>query len=191
MESSKATTKHIRQVAGDLPAAQIHLMCHQQTELPAGKYNKQKNATKQKLQNHRPTELQTSKKSFDLRSTNKQSDRCLICGNTMHAKGFQCPVKKFQCKVCHKFGHFTTVCYQKNQQTSNSFKPRKPRPHQLRAGALYTYQDGDSDVSEESSMDESFCLQMKVQNTQLKYQQLPTLVYLMTNLAYCLKMHHR
>ena len=80
---------------------------------------------------------------------NKQSDRCLRCGDTMHTKGFQCPAKKFQCKVCHKFGHFTTVCYQKNQQTSNSFKPRKPKAHQLRAGVLYTHQDDDSDISEE------------------------------------------
>ena len=174
MESSKATTKHIRQVAGDLSAVQIHLMHHQCTELPMEKYNKQKNATKQKPQNHRPTEHQTSKKPFDLRNMNKQSDRSLRCGDTMHTKGFQCSAKKFQCKVCHKFGHFTTVCYQKNQQTSNSFKPRKPKAHQLRAGALYTHQYGHSNVSEESRIDELFCLQMKVQNTQLKCQQLPT-----------------
>ena len=108
----------------------------------------------------------------------------------MHAKGFQCPPKKFQCKMCHKFGHFTTVCYQKNQQTSSSFKPRKPKAHQLQAGAVYTHQDGESNVSYESSTDESFCLQMKVQNTQLKNQQLPTPVYLMTYLVYCLKLHH-
>ena len=133
MESSKATAKHIRQVAGDLPAAQIHLMHHQHTELLTRNYNKQKKATKQKLQNHRPTEQETSKKPFDLRYMHKQSDRCVRCGNTIHAKGFQCSVKKFQCKVCHKFGHFTTVCYQKNQQTSSSFKPRKPKAHQLSA----------------------------------------------------------
>ena len=122
--------KHIRQVAGDLPAAQIQLMCHQHTELPAGNYNKHKKGTKQNVQNHRPTE-QMSKKPFDLRKMEKQSDRCIRRGNTMHAKGFQYPARKFQCKVCHKFGHFTTVCYQQNQKTSNSFKPRKPKAHQL------------------------------------------------------------
>ena len=127
MESSKATAKHIRQVAGDLPAAQIHLMCHQCTELPSRNYNKHKKATKQKAQNHRLTE-QMSKKSFDLRKMDKQSDRCIRCGDTLHAKGFQCPANKFQCKVCHKFGHF---CYQKNQQTSGLFVPRKPQAHQL------------------------------------------------------------
>ena len=38
MESSKATTKHIRQVARDLLAAQIQLMQHQCTQLPARNY---------------------------------------------------------------------------------------------------------------------------------------------------------
>ena len=93
--------------------------------------------------------------------------------------------------MCHKFGHFTTVYHQKNQQTSNSFKPRKPKAHQLQAGALYTHPDGDSNVSEESNTDESFCLQMKVQKTQLTNPQLPKPVYLMANLVYCLQMHHR
>ena len=38
MESSKATAKHIKWVAGDLPVAQIQLMQHQHTKLPAGNY---------------------------------------------------------------------------------------------------------------------------------------------------------
>ena len=190
MESLKATAKHIRQVAGDLPAAQIHLIHHQCTELLARNYNKHKKATKQKLQNHRPTE-QTSKKPFDFRKMDKQSNRCIRCGDTSHAEGFQCPARKFQCKVCHKFGHFTTVCYQKNQQTSGSFNPRKPKTHQLWAGALYTHQDDDRNISEESNTDESFCLQMKVQKTQLTNPQLPKPVYLMANLVYHLQMHHR
>ena len=130
MESSKATAKHTRQVAGNLLAAQIHLMHHHCTELMARNYNKHKKVTKQKVENHRPTE-QMSKKSFDLRKMDKQSDRCIRCGDTSHTKGFQCPAKKFQCKVCHKFGHFTTVCYQKNQQTSGLFIPRKPKAQQL------------------------------------------------------------
>ena len=69
MESSKATAKHIRQVAGDLPVAQIQLMQHQCTELPARNYPKRKKTTtaRQKLQNHRSLELHTSWKPFDLR----------------------------------------------------------------------------------------------------------------------------
>ena len=42
LESSKATACHIKQVAGDLQAAQINLLRHQCTELPAGKYKKEK-----------------------------------------------------------------------------------------------------------------------------------------------------
>ena len=67
----------------------------------------------------------------------------------------------------------------------------KHKAHQLQAGTLYTHQDADSNIIEESSPDESFCLQMKVQQTQLTNLQLPKPVYLMTNLVYHLKMHHR
>ena len=42
LESSKATACHIKQVAGDPQAAQINLLRHQRTELPAGKYKKEK-----------------------------------------------------------------------------------------------------------------------------------------------------
>ena len=54
MESSKATAKHIRQVAGDIPVAQIQLMQHQRIELPVGNYPKRKQTptVRQKLQNH-------------------------------------------------------------------------------------------------------------------------------------------
>ena len=191
MESSKATAKHIRQVAGNLPAAQIQLMHHQCTELLTGNYMKWK-MTKQKLQNHRCMEHHTSRKPFDLWKPEIQSDRCIRCGNTIHTKGLQCSERKFQCKVCHQFGHFTTVCYQKNQQTSNSFKPRKPKAHQLCTGALYTHQHGDNNVSDESDTVESFCLQMKVQKkTQFSHPQVPKPEYLMADLVYHLQMHHR
>ena len=104
-----------------------------------------------------------AKKSFDLWKPEKPSDKCIKYSDTSHTKGFQCPAKKFQCKVCHKFSHFTLVCYQKSHQTSGTFIPRKPKVHQLRAEALYTCQDVDGTILEESSSDELFCLQMKVQ----------------------------
>ena len=40
MESSKATTSHIRQVAGDPQAAQIYLTRHQCIEIPSGNTKK-------------------------------------------------------------------------------------------------------------------------------------------------------
>ena len=58
MESSKATAKHIRQVAGDLPVAQLQLMQHQHMELPTGNHTKNKKTAKQKPQNHRTSNIQ-------------------------------------------------------------------------------------------------------------------------------------
>ena len=42
-----------------------------------------------------------------------QEKRCNKCGDSTHLEGFQYPAKKFQCKVCHKFGHHTSLCFQK------------------------------------------------------------------------------
>ena len=53
LESSKATACHIKQVAGDPEAAQINLLRHQHTELPAGKYKKKKTHMKPKQVNHK------------------------------------------------------------------------------------------------------------------------------------------
>ena len=41
MESSKATAKHIQQVAGDIPAAQLQLMHHQCTQLPNREFSQE------------------------------------------------------------------------------------------------------------------------------------------------------
>ena len=133
MESFKATAKHIRQVAGDLPVAQMQLMQHQHTELPARNHPKRKQTStaRRKLQNHKSPEIPTLQKPSDLQKPDTHSDKCTRCGDTLHAKGFQCPARKFQCKICHKFGHFTTVCYQKSQQPSSLFKMRKPKAQQL------------------------------------------------------------
>ena len=145
MDSSKAMAKHIRQVAGDLPVAQIQLMQHQCTHIPTRNYprRKQTSTTWQKLQNHKTPEIPTSWKLSNLQKPDACSNKCTRCGDTLHVKGFQCPARKFQCKICHRFGHFTTVCYHKSQQSSNSFKTRKPKAQQLRVGALYNHHDAD------------------------------------------------
>ena len=59
MESSKATAKHIQQVARDLLAAQIQLMQHQHTELPVGNYPRRKQTltARWKPQNHKSLEI--------------------------------------------------------------------------------------------------------------------------------------
>ena len=52
MESFKATMHHIKQVAGDPQAAQINLLRHQCTEVPAGKYKKKKSSVMSIQSNH-------------------------------------------------------------------------------------------------------------------------------------------
>ena len=164
-ESSKITARYIRQVAGDLQAAQINLMCHQHTELSTGKNKKKKQGFKPKQSQHKNAEHAATghfKRSFDPKCVHKYKDRCPKCGDSTHLEGFQCPAKKFQCKACHKFGHLTSLCFQKNQQKQIHCKSRKPKAHQLKAGTLYVQDHSISSQSEESSSDESFCLQLKV-----------------------------
>ena len=119
-------------------------------------------------------------------------NKCNRCGNTLHAKGFLCPARKFQCKICHKFGHFTTVCYQKSQgqHSSSSFQSRKLKAQQLHVGALYTLPDADSSEYE-SEIEDTFCLQMKIHRTCISHPEVPKPVYLMANLAYHLQEHHQ
>ena len=195
LESSKTTARHIKQVAGDPQAAQINLMHHKHTELSTGKNKKKKQGFKPKQSHHKNTEHAATvqfKRSFDPKLVHKYKDRCPNCGDSAHLEGFQCPVKNFQCNACHVFGHFTSLCFQKTQQKQVPYKSRKPKAHQLKAGALYAQDHSISGQSEESSSDESFCLQLKVQQAQADVKQVPAPTHLTANLAYHLKKHsHR
>ena len=188
MESSKATVHHIKQVA------QINLLRHQCTELPKGKYKKKKLSVKSKQSNHKwhdseGYQVQNQyKRWFDAKSVHQNKDRCSECGDTAHIEGFQCSMKKYQCKACHKFGHFTSLCFQKIQACS---KPRRPKVHQLQAGTVYVKESAVCGQSEEDSTSEdSFCLQVKIKCTQADSQKIPRPIHLITNLAFRLKPHH-
>ena len=193
MESSKATAKHIRQVAGDIPAAQVQLMHHQCTQLHAGNFPRSKlNSTSgRKPQNCKTPDVPMMQKTPDMLRPEAHSEKCNRCGDTPHAKGFQCQARKFQCKICHIFGHFTSVCFQKSQgqHSSNSFHARKPKAQQLCVGALYTLQYAGSSEYD-SDPEDNFCLQMKVHRTCISHPEVPKPVYLIANLAYHLKEHH-
>ena len=143
---------------------------------------RKKQGFKPKQSHHKNAEHATTgqfKRNFDPKLVHKYKDRCPKFGDSAHLEGFQCPAKKFQCKACHKFGHFTSLYFQKNQQKQAHYKLRKPKAHQLNAGALYVQDHSISGQLEKSSSDESFCLQLKVQQTQAY-----------PNLAYCPKKHN-
>ena len=173
---------------------QINLLRYQCTELPAGKYKKKKSSVKSRQSNYKQYGNESSqvqsqyKKWFDVKVAHQSRDRCSKYGDSAHVEGFQCPVKKFQCKACHKFGHFTSLCYQKKQA---HFKLRKPEVDQLQAGAIYAKNsDICSQSEDDSSSKDSFYLQVKVKQTQANLQRIPGPTHLITNLAYILKPHH-
>ena len=79
MESTKATARHKKQVAGEYQVAQINLMQHQCTELSNGKYKKKKFSAKQKQGQHKNGEQRPPsqyKKILDLKLAHKYKDRC-------------------------------------------------------------------------------------------------------------------
>ena len=55
---------------------------------------------------------------------------------------------------------------------------------------MYVQDSANHSYSEESSSDESFCLQLQVQSHHAEGKQIPNPVHLIMNLAYHLKLHH-
>ena len=116
-ESCKPTVHHIKQIAGDLPAAQINLMWHQRTKLQTNRHNKKRRPISKQRHYKAPENQVTGqvKKHYGSKIVHKNKDWCNKCSDSIHAQGFQCPAKKYQCKVCHKYGHFFQVSVTKRR----------------------------------------------------------------------------
>ena len=98
-----------------------------------------------------------------------------------------CSIHKYQSRNCHKFGHFSSLCYKK--QESYKKKPRSPKAYQLTSGRLSAQDNlicGHS--SDNSSGDVSLCLQMMLQAEQANTKY-PTPQHLFTNLEFKVKLH--
>ena len=158
-ESSKATACHIKQVAEDLQATQISLMRHQQTELPTNKHNKKRRPTG-KLKPTRPLKAQWQIKSRNNTTIERHIRYLTTVINVVIPFTHRDTTRKYQCKVCNKYGHFSSLCYQKKTQVHYKNNCRNPRTHQLHAGPMYAEDSSNLSHSEESSSDESFCLQL-------------------------------
>ena len=198
-ESSKATVRHINQVSGEPEATQINLLCHQRTELPQHKYKKKRSHIKPRPGNNKPSGNDQygcqphykNKGDHKLPIPNRMppsnnSSRCSKCEDTAHHDGFTCCAKKYQCKACHKFGHFTSQCFQRRQHLQH--KVRQPKAHQIHVDN--PYDDPDSYPSDISSSEDSFCLQVRIWKQHKEKHQIPKLTHLITNIAYQLKQHH-
>ena len=139
------------------------------------------------MQNKNPEQKQPSyhKKSFDPRNAHKQKDRCGKCGDSTCLEGYIYPVKRYQCKSCHKFGHLTSLCFMKGQQNKTYHKPNKPKAHQLTACTIQAYDS----QSESESSDNSFCLQLQIKHVQAQSKIDKKPACLVTNLLYRLNIH--
>ena len=100
------------------------------------------------------------RRRFDI----KHTDTCHKCGDSHHREDFRCPASKHQCKICKKIGHFSSLCYKKKDQSNyyqGSLRSNSPKAHQLKVGSVHN--QSWYDQSADSSSEDSFCLQMKVQ----------------------------
>ena len=191
MESSQATAKHMEQVTRAPQPVQVNLLCHQCTEIPPSKSQIRKKNPKFKQESNRSQEEKPRiSQEYNRRRFNQQENICIKCDDSLHREGFRCPASKHQCKICHKIGHFSSLCFKKKnglQSNKNSFGP--PKAHQLKAGLIYVH-DTLSGQSEEysSEEDEPFYLQMKVQEQQ-DYTSVPVPKHLFTNLEFKVHLH--
>ena len=128
-------------------------------------------------------------KKYDNYQAHASHERCTKCGDSQHIKGFRCPASKHQCKDCHKYGHFSSLKKKEAFDKKRSLESRSPKADQIQIGPVYM-QDSICGQSKESSSDHSFCLQVQLQSTQVETK-FPEPQYLITNLAYKLKSHHK
>ena len=143
MESSNSTAKHNRAVASDPQAAQVNLMKHQWTNFVPSKAKCKQNSHKVMSKSHKrysgehKNQRPPHKSRFDPSQAHQRRDRCSKGGDSKHVEGFQCPARKFQCKTCNKYGHFTNLCYKKKI----SLTSRNHKAHQLQAWVVYVQED--------------------------------------------------
>ena len=121
-----------------------------------------------------------NKKKFNPRQILQSEDRCYKCGDSKHIEGFQCSSRKYQCRNCHRFGHFSSLCYKK--QESYKKKPGSPKAYQLTCDRLSIPESSISGHSSDTpfSEEEPFCLQMKVQD-EIDNASVPVTKHLVTN----------
>ena len=196
LESSQSRARHIDKMSSEAQATQIHLLRHQRTELPPTKFQRKQNKRLKQRQplykkhqdQYRERKPQTKERFYKNSHEHTSSEnKCIKCDDSPHIEGFRCPASRFQCKHCHKYGHFSKLCFKKNG-SKHKKNIRRPKAHQLMVGTTSAIGD-QSDASYISSED-SFWLQMPAkyakENTKINNPQ-----HLVTNIEYKLKPHRR
>ena len=109
-------------MSSDPQATQVNLMRQQWIELPANKAQRKqfkKNESRPKNmgysnedhhQAHFKKNDYETKKKCNQRLILQSEDRCHKCGDSKHIEGFQCSARKYQCRNCHIFVPFSSLC---------------------------------------------------------------------------------
>ena len=99
-------------------------------------------------------------------NTQDQTDvQNVVTPNTEKGLGVQ--QAKHQCKICHKFGHFSSLFYKKGDGLHHHKRCLgSPRAHQLRIRLISTQDSLSRQSKDYSSEEDSFCLYLHVQSTQ-------------------------
>ena len=111
----------MRQVAGGPQAAQINLLRHWCTELPAGKYKKKKSSVKSRQSNYKnpgnenPYVSSQHKKWFDVKNAHQNKEWCSKCGDSTHVEGFQGPAKSSNVKLVPNLDTLPILVFRKSK----------------------------------------------------------------------------
>ena len=174
------------------------LMWHQCTDLPASKHKKKTSFVKPRPPSHKndandrqqvPSYHNNNYKNcFDAQKCVQDQGEMPESVESLYTlKVSSVQQRNISVESCHKYKHFTSLCYQKKPA---SFKPRKPKVHMLQAGAVYSCDKSICSHSEVFHLVMShFVLQVKIQCTQTECKRIPTPSHLITILAYKLKPH--
>ena len=103
----------------------------------------------------------------------------------MH-RGISCPAKKYLCKACKKYGHFTSLCFSKQKKSA----------YQITAEEIDNHSASEIDETDDSYSHDSFVLyQVRAKINLSKTQdKAPKKMHLIANLPYRLKQyqpHHK
>ena len=111
------------------------------------------------------------------------------CGDSQHREGFRCQASKHQWMICHKFGHFSSLCYKKRDGLHTHTRSLgSPRAHQFKIGSICTQCSLSGQSEGYSSEENSFCLQLQVESIQAETSFIAP-QHLLTNLEYKLTPH--
>ena len=137
-------------------ATHVNLLRHQRTEIPTNK------SKRKQFKNNKPrpqsmgyqseTNQQQAqyKKKFNPRQILNSDDRCHKCRDSKHIEGFQHSACKYQCRNYHKFGHFRSLCYKKQESYKKRPRLAKAHPVCMQENSICSHS------SDNSSNDESF-----------------------------------